>query len=90
MIAVQEAKHLGDYRLWVRFNTGESGEVDLADVIERYPAATPLKEQSVFADFFLDEWPTIAWPCGFDVSPETLYELATGKAPPWLANLNAA
>jgi hypothetical protein len=34
-----------------------------------------------FRNFYLDEWPTLAWSCGFDVAPETLYELATGKSP---------
>jgi hypothetical protein len=35
------------------------------------------------ATFQLDEWPTIVWDCGFDLSPEYLYELATGKRPTW-------
>jgi hypothetical protein len=35
-------------------------------------------------DFKLDEWSTITWNCGFDVSPETLYERATGKQIHWL------
>jgi len=28
-------------------------------------------------------WPTLAWDCGFDLAPEYLYELATGKRPSW-------
>jgi predicted nuclease of predicted toxin-antitoxin system len=36
------------------------------------------------ADFYLDDWPTLAWSCGFDFSPESLYTRATGKDLPWL------
>ena len=39
-----------------------------------------------FKKFYLDEWPTLAWPCGFDLSPESLYERATGKRIEWLTN----
>jgi len=30
-------------------------------------------------EFFLDSWPTLAWECGFDISPESLYLRVTGK-----------
>jgi hypothetical protein len=79
IVSVAEARYLDGYRVWLRFNTGEEGVADLADVIERYPAAKPLHDKTLFAGFFLDEWPTLAWPCGFDFSPEALYERATGK-----------
>ncbi len=78
MIQILEARYLDGYRIVMRFNTGEEGVVDLTDVLERFPAAKPLKDKAVFANFFLDEWPTLAWPCGFDFSPEALYERATG------------
>jgi len=68
----------------LRFNTDEEGVADLADVLERFPAAKPIKDKAVFANFFLDDWPTLAWPCGFDFSPEALYERATGKHVQWL------
>jgi hypothetical protein len=32
-----------------------------------------------FMSDYLDEWPTLAWKCGFGVVPESLYTLATGK-----------
>ena len=37
-----------------------------------------------FKSFQLDEWSTVVWSCGFDVSPETLYERATGKRMEWV------
>ena len=78
-ITISEARYLGDYRIELRFNTGETGEVDLQSLIFRFPAAAPLRDQRKFAQFYLDEWPTLAWVCGFDLDPEYLYTLATGK-----------
>ncbi len=84
MIAVQEAKYDGDYRIWLKFSSGEEGIVDLADIVAKYPAARLLLDTAAFKQFVLDEWPTLAWSCGFDLAPERLYELATGKAPAWI------
>jgi hypothetical protein len=81
IVNIQEAYYLDGYRISLRFNTDEVGEVDLSDLLRRYPAAQLLLDQDLFRSFYLDEWPTLAWPCGFDVAPETLYELATGKSP---------
>jgi len=84
IVNVQEARYLNDYRIWLKFNTGESGEVDLHDMIFKYKVTAPLRDAAQFAQFKLDAWPTLAWDCGFDVSPETLYERATGKVIEWL------
>jgi hypothetical protein len=78
-ISVTEARYVGDYRIWLQFNTGESNEVDLRNLVFKFSAAAPLRERSEFARFYLDEWPTLAWTCGFDVDPEYLYTLATGN-----------
>jgi len=83
LISIQEARYEGDYRVWLRFNTGESGVADLRDLIFRHPVAQPLRELGAFQAFFLDEWPTLAWVCGYDIAPETLYERATGKTHHW-------
>lgn len=84
IVNVQEARYLDGYRVWLKFNTGESGEVDLQDMIFKYKIATPLHDVEQFKQFKLDAWPTLTWDCGFDVSPETLYERATGKVIEWL------
>lgn len=78
MIAVSQARYLDGYRVWLEFSDGSTGIVDLADVIDKYPQAQPLKDLERFKAFYLDEWPTLPWPCGFDLSPESLYERATG------------
>lgn len=84
IITIETANYLDNYRLKLTFNTGESGIVDLQDLIFKYKAAAPLRDIANFKDFKLDEWSTVTWNCGFDVSPETLYERATGKQINWL------
>jgi hypothetical protein len=83
MIALLDACYLGGYKIRITFNTGESGVVDLESLIRRVPAAAPLIDTAKFAEFRLDEWPTLVWPNGFDLAPETLYELVTNNKPAW-------
>ena len=84
MIGVQEATYISQHKLWIKFNDGEEGVVDLSDIPERFRAAAPLKDEQVFAAFTLDEWPTLTWACGFDLAPEFIYERLTGNLPAWL------
>jgi hypothetical protein len=77
------ARHAGDFKVEVRFDTGESALVDLRDAIFKYEAALSLRTPEAFARFHISGSPTIEWDCGFDLSPEYLYELATGKRPAW-------
>ena len=78
-ISVSEAVYVKDFIIKITFNDGESGEVDLKEIIHKYDVATPLRNPNEFSQFFLDSWPTLAWKCGFDIAPETLYFMATGK-----------
>ena len=78
-ITVTNARYVQGYRVWLVFNTGENGEVDLRDIVFKFPAAATLQDPAEFAKFHLDEWPTLAWDCGFDLDPEYLYQLVTGK-----------
>jgi len=73
-VYIKEAKHVKDYKVFVRFNTGRSGEVDLKNIIFKYDIAKPLRDLKNFSRFHLDSWPTLVWDCGFDIAPETLYE----------------
>ena len=79
IVVIVEARYLEGYRIWLRFNTGDDGVVDLKDLIDKYQAAEPLRNVDAFKRFYLDSWPTLAWECGFDVAPETLSERATEK-----------
>ena len=83
MISVHNARYESGYKIWLEFDNGESGTVDLADLVHKFKAAAPLKDIVEFKRFYLDGWPTLAWQCGFDVAPESLYERATGKCYQW-------
>ncbi|MBF0142394.1 MAG: DUF2442 domain-containing protein [Magnetococcales bacterium] len=61
-VAVRSVEYLGDYRLRLTFNSGESGVADLAELVRSTPNAAPLRDQEEFQRVFLDEWPTLAWP----------------------------
>ena len=73
-VYLEEATYMGGFRVFLRFNDGKSGTIDLKDTVHTHAAAAPLRNPESFSHFHLDSWPTLAWDCGFDVAPETLYE----------------
>jgi len=73
-IYVDLAEYAGDFKIHLRFNDGKDGVADLEDLVFQYEAATPLRTPEAFSEFYLDSWPTLAWECGFDIAPESLYE----------------
>ena len=71
---VREAKHLHDYVIWLRFNDGAEGEIDLSDELWGEVFA-PLKDPKLFKAFKADpELETVVWSNGADLAPEFLYE----------------
>ncbi len=74
ILHVKEAKYLHDYVLWLRFNDGAEGVVDLKD--ELYGEVfEPLKDIERFKSFKVDpDLETIVWDNGADLAPEFLYE----------------
>ena len=68
------ARHAGDYRVWLRFHDGLSGEIDLQDILWG-PMFEPLRDVEAFSKLTVDsELETLAWPNGADLAPEALYE----------------
>jgi hypothetical protein len=82
IVTVQPPRYLDGHCLYLTFNTGEAGTVDLQDLVFKCNAASPLT-LIILKPLNLDEWSTIVWDCGFDVSPETFYARATGKLINW-------
>lgn len=70
-----EVNYLGDYRLGLAFNNGESGQVDLekelwGEIFE------PLKDKEQFATAYQHPvMKTVAWANGADLAPEFLLDL---------------
>ncbi len=71
---LQEARYQSDYRIWLKFADGVTGEVDLEDELWG-DVFEPLKDKVRFAAFVLsEELETIVWPNGADFAPEFLYQ----------------
>ncbi|MEO8504184.1 MAG: DUF2442 domain-containing protein [Acidobacteriota bacterium] len=74
IVWVTHAKYLGGHRLWLEFNDGTVGEVDLYDRL-RGPVFEPLKDPRYFAQAAVNEaLDTVTWPNGADFAPEYLYQ----------------
>ena len=69
---VEQAKYIDGYKVWLSFNDGAQGEVDLST--ELYGEVfEPLKDISFFKSFSL-EGHTLSWSNGADFAPEFLRE----------------
>jgi len=77
MLEVVRAEYIADYKVRVRFNTGEEGVVDLRGALWG-PVFEPLKELAAFRRFSTsDVLHTICWENGADLAPEFLYDRMT-------------
>lgn len=72
---VIEARHLRDYTIWVRFDDGREGDVDLTNELWG-EAFESLKDVEVFKNFRI-EYGTLVWSDQADIAPESLYEKVT-------------
>jgi hypothetical protein len=71
---VVEVRYVREYVLWVRFQDGTCGEVDIQPSFKG-PVFEPLRDVAYFKQVRVDpEIGTIVWPNGADVAPETLYD----------------
>ena len=67
-----DARYLSGHRVWLRFNDGAAGEVDLSGELVG-PVFEPLKDVDTFRRFTLHrELHTLVWPNGADFAPEFL------------------
>jgi len=71
-VHVEHAKYIDEYKVWLSFNDGAEGEVDLSS--ELYGEIfEPLKNISFFKSFTL-EGHTLSWSNGADFASEFLRE----------------
>jgi|TARA_R110000868_G_scaffold32617_7_gene118766 hypothetical protein len=75
MLHIKSAKYISDFTLWVAFDDGTSGNVDLKGALEG-PVFLPLKDVNIFSKVSVDpELETVVWPNGADLAPEFLKDL---------------
>jgi len=74
IVRVTEAKPIRDFVVWIRFNDGTEGEVDLSGELDG-PIFEPLRDPEYFTQFRVDpDLHTLVWPNGADLAPEFLHQ----------------
>ena len=71
-VHVVEARHVRDYVVWLKFNDGTEGEVNLSQELEG-PVFETLRDIERFKGFAV-AYHTLTWPNGADFAPEFLRE----------------
>ena len=76
---IVEARPLGQHRLYLRFEDGVQGEIDIAAMIQFTGILAPLADPTYFAQVTTDpETGTVTWPNGADLDPDVLHAAITG------------
>lgn len=76
IVHVVRARYLDAHRVWLRFEDGLEGEVDLGRELDG-EVFEPLQDPGYFARFEVDG--TLTWPNGADFAPEFLHDLVAEK-----------
>jgi hypothetical protein len=79
---IVECRALAKYRVWLRFESGESGEVDLSHLAGKGVFVawnTPGGFESVCID---QQSGTVCWPGGIDLDPDVLLHRISGAVVP--------
>jgi hypothetical protein len=80
---VVDVKPLGEHRIYLRFDDGVEGELDLLPKLKFRGVFAPLKDPAYFARVRIEpEAGTISWPNDADLDPVVLYSWVTGKPIP--------
>ena len=73
LVHIRRIKRLGNYRLKLWFTDGRAGEWDFSELVrDTGPMVEPFEDAAYFDRVFL-EMGALAWPNGFDWSPEALH-----------------
>ena len=77
---ITELHPRSEFKLFVRFDDGVSGEVDLSDLAGTGVFSAWL-ESGVFDQARITEAGAVEWTGGIDLCPDALYLRLTGKSP---------
>jgi hypothetical protein len=70
---------LEGHRLWLRFEDGVEGTVDVAELVRFEGVFAPLADRQRFVEVaILGDSGTIGWPGGADLDPDVLYAQIVG------------
>ena len=77
---VIQVEYVDSFRLFLHFEDGIEGIVDLRKHIHFAGVFAPLVDKSYFAQVRVNpEIGTICWPNGADIDPDVLYAILTGE-----------
>ena len=77
---VSEVKPLAHFQLWLRFEDGVTGTVDLRQHLKFQGVFAPLKDEKEFAKVQVHpELGVVCWPNGADLDADVLYSAITGR-----------
>ena len=80
MIDVIEVRPMGEHRVFIRFEDGVQGEIDIAELIAFEGVFAALRDPARFAEVRVHpELGTVYWPNGADLDPDVLYAKVSGK-----------
>ncbi len=83
LVDIVNVRPTGGHKLWLRFDDGVEGELDMARVLRFDGVFAPLREPEFFARVRIDaEWGTIGWPGEIDLDSEMLHSLVRGEPLP--------
>ena len=77
---VVEVKVIKNYTLYLRFENGTCGEVDISKIIPFKGVFSKLQDREYFSTVYVNkELGTIVWDNGADLSPSCLYSAISTK-----------
>ena len=78
-----EVKYIENYQIYLKFEDGSEGIVDINKLIEFKDIFASLQNLDYFKTVKLNpEWGTIYWENGADFDPDVLYSIVTGRLIP--------
>ena len=78
-----EVNHQENYLLYLKFEDGKEGVVDISQLIEFTGIFAKLQDINYFKTVKLNpEWGTIYWENGADLDPDVLYSIVTNEPIP--------
>jgi hypothetical protein len=77
-VKIIEAKPLENFRVFLRFDDGVSGIVDLSDLAGR-GVFEAWNQPGIFQQVRVTDYGAIEWPGPLDLCPDSLYLQITGK-----------
>ena len=80
MFKITDVKILPNYKIWLRFADGKSGEADLSHLAGK-GVFSDWKDYGAFEKVHIGERGELVWKNNVDLCPDSLYLQATKKTP---------